>query len=76
MGKAVNTMIGAVATDTTAVASGVCLGQVNTLNETVKETAKFTADNAKETTVRHYYETVGRAVGVAGTAIAAGVTLG
>ena len=49
---------------------------MDALNEAVKKTAKFTAEKASKTIVRHAGETVGRAAGVAGTAIAVGATLG
>lgn len=76
MGNEIGTVGGAVATVGTSIAAGVTLGQVESINNSVVNTAKYTARHAKNTGVRHIGEAAGSAVGTAGCAIAAGVTLG
>ena len=76
MGNEISTIGGAVATAATSVAAGVTFGQVDALNNAVEECAKYTANKAEQTLVRHAGETIGSAVGVAGVAVAAGVCCG
>ena len=76
MGNELRTAGGAVATAGTSVAAGITFGQVDELNNAVIATAKFTADAASKTMVRHVGETAVSAIGTAGVAVAAGVTLG
>ena len=76
MGNELSTLGGACAVVGTSVASGVCLGQVEALNNAVVETAKFTGKSFMQTNVRHIGETAGLAVGTAATSVAAGVCLG
>ena len=76
MANEVRTLGGTIATIGTAVAAGVTLGKVKTLNKAAEECAKYTVNAASNTIVRHVGETAGSAVATAGTAVAAGVTLG
>jgi len=76
MGNEISTVGGAAATAVTAVAAGVTLGQVETLNNAVVESAKFTGSKASQTIVRHAGETVVSGTGLVLTSVAAGVTLG
>ena len=69
MGNEVSTVFGAASVVGTSVVAGVTLGQVEVLNNAVKETSKFTADKFMKTNVRHVGE-------LTGTAVAAAVTLG
>lgn len=69
MGSEISAIGGALATAGTAVAAGVTFGQIESVNNAVVESAKFTATNFMESNVRHVGETVG-------TSIAAAATLG
>ena len=76
MGNELQTIGGAAATVVTSVAAGVTFGQVDKVNEAVKDTAKFTAKAASKTIVRHVGETTASALGTAGVAVASGITFG
>jgi len=76
MGNEISTLGGAVATAATGVAAGVTFGQVEAVNNACKESAKFTAKKACNTTVRHAGETVIKGAAAVGTTAAVVVTLG
>lgn len=76
MGNELSTLGGAVVTATTAVAAGATLGQVQAINDAVVDSAKFTAECAEKTLVRHVGETLAMAAVTVGASIASGVTLG
>lgn len=76
MGNELSTLGGAVVTAGTAVAAGATFGQVQALNDAVVDSAKFTAEHAEKTVVRHVGETVAMALATVGTSIASGVTFG
>ncbi|KAH7298938.1 hypothetical protein KP509_25G065500 [Ceratopteris richardii] len=76
MGQQVSTVGGAIATAATSVAGGVTLGQVDDLNNAVKDCASYTAKHAQETVVHHVGETAAMAVGTPATDAAAGLTCG
>jgi len=69
MGNEISTIVGAAGVVGTSVVAGVTFGQVDALNNAVKETSKFTADSFMKSNVRHVGE-------LTGTAVAAAVTLG
>jgi len=73
MGNEISTAGGAVATAATGIAVGVTFGQVEAVNNSCKQSAKYTADKASKTIVRHTAETVGSAAVFVGTSIAAEV---
>ncbi|GAB9472305.1 hypothetical protein Gpo141_00009486 [Globisporangium polare] len=76
MGNEISTIGGGAATVGAAVLAGVTFGQVDDLNRAVVDAAKFTADHAEKTVVRHVGETVAMAVATAGVSVASGVTFG
>ncbi|GAB9472304.1 hypothetical protein Gpo141_00009485 [Globisporangium polare] len=76
MGNDLSTLGGAVVTTGTAVAAGVTFGQVQALNDALVDSAKYTAEHAEKTVVRHVGETLVMAVATLGTSVASGVTLG
>lgn len=76
MGNELSTLGGAVVTAGSAVAAGATFGQVKALNDAVVDSAKYTADHAEKTVVRHVGETVAMALATVGTSIASGVTFG
>lgn len=76
MGNDLSTLGGAVVTTGTAVAAGVTFGQVQALNDAFVDSAKYTAEHAEKTVVRHVGETLVMAVATVGTSVASGVTLG
>ena len=72
------TIVGATKTVTLSVAAGLTLGQVNELNDAVKENADLTRKAACNTLedVGNIGKTIGGVVATGGTAVEAGVTLG
>ncbi len=76
MGNEVSAVGGAVCTTAAATASVLTLGQVEAINSATAECARFTADKASRTTVRHLAEATGTAAAAAGATLAVGVTLG
>lgn len=76
MGNEISTIGGGAATVGAALLAGVTFGQVDDLNRAVVDAAKFTADHAERTVVRHVGETVAMAVATAGVSVASGVTFG
>lgn len=76
MGNEISTIGGGAATVGAAVLAGVTFGQVDDFNRAVVDAAKFTADHAERTVVRHVGETVAMAVATAGVSVASGVTFG
>ncbi len=76
MGNEVSTVGGAACTAVTGAASAVTFGQVESLNKATEECAKFTADRASKTIVRHVGETAITGAATVATGAAAAVTLG
>lgn len=67
MGNEISSIGGAIGVVGTSIAAGVCLGQVEALNNAVVETAKFTGNSFMKTNVRHVGELVGVSVAAAAT---------
>ena len=76
MGNEISTAGGAVATAVTGTVSAVTFGQFKMVNNATAECAKFTADKASKTIVRHVGETTVKATATGVSAVAVGLTLG
>jgi len=76
MSNEIKTIFGAIGVAATGIAAGLTFGQIKELNDAVESTAKYTADKASKTIVRHVGETAINAAETAGTAVLAGVCLG
>ena len=76
MGNECKAVAGGIATAGCAVGAAATLGQVKEINNAVKDTANFTADNAKETQAYRSADTAACAVKTAGCAVAVAATLG
>lgn len=76
MGNEIGTVAGAIGTAGTAVAAAATLGQVDAVNRAVVATACYTAEQSRNTTVRHVGEGIGLGAATVGCAVASAATLG
>lgn len=76
MGNEISTIGGGAVTVGAAVLAGVTLGQVQSLNDVVVDSATFTLDKAKKTVVRHVGEAVVMGTATVGAGVASAITFG